>query len=164
MPNWCEGTLRIRGTMNSLKNFLENGVQPVTFLGDDKKALQISLSEDGTCLEVRDGNGDFNLGGGSIWLKWTRRHFIEPDYIEVYTEDVASPTVLAVPFKAAWAIDPEQLREISEHFKVDFRVFGIERGMEFCQNIEIIDGKITKEEEIQYEDWYWDCPFPNMGG
>ena len=44
------------------------------------------------------------------------------------------------------------------------KIFGVERGMEFCQDIEIADGVVVKSEQITYDDWDWDCPFPEMGG
>lgn len=33
MPNWCEGTLKVRGTIKDLKNFVLNGLIPVNPLG-----------------------------------------------------------------------------------------------------------------------------------
>lgn len=38
------------------------------------------------------------------------------------------------------------------------------RGMQFSQEIEIVNGELTKEVEIKYDDWTWECPMPNMGG
>lgn len=38
------------------------------------------------------------------------------------------------------------------------------RGMQFNQIIEIIDGKITKDEEVEFDDYDWDCICPNLGG
>nr|DAL93830.1 MAG TPA: hypothetical protein [Caudoviricetes sp.] len=37
-------------------------------------------------------------------------------------------------------------------------------GMEFCQNVIVEHGKIVKDEEIIYNDYEWECPFPNLGG
>lgn len=36
--------------------------------------------------------------------------------------------------------------------------------MEFTQEVIIIRGGKTIVNEKQYEDWMWECPFPNMGG
>ena len=30
--------------------------------------------------------------------------------------------------------------------------------------IEIIDGEITKDEEVKFDDYNWDCICPNIGG
>lgn len=44
------------------------------------------------------------------------------------------------------------------------KIQGFERGMEFSQVIEIVDGEIVQDEELHYNDWNWDCPCPEMGG
>jgi hypothetical protein len=164
MPNWCEGCLKIRGTTPELRNFLVNAVKPVNFLGDDQLPLRVMLSPDGTELEVRTPDGNLDLSKTTLWLKGTRRHFIEPNYIDVYAADDETPVVIHSPFKAAWAIDTEPLRKLSQEYHVDLKVLGIERGMQFCQDVEILNGEISKNEEIEYGDWDWDCPFPTMGG
>lgn len=44
------------------------------------------------------------------------------------------------------------------------KIHGFEMGMEFNQDIEIVDGKILKDEEVRFENYQWDCICPNMGG
>ena len=44
------------------------------------------------------------------------------------------------------------------------RIHAFERGMCFNQIIEIIDGEITKDEEVKFDDYNWDCICPNVGG
>lgn len=44
------------------------------------------------------------------------------------------------------------------------KIHGFERGMEFNQVIEIVDGKILKDEELYFKDYQWDCICPNIGG
>ena len=44
------------------------------------------------------------------------------------------------------------------------KIHGFECGMEFNQVVEIVDGKIMKDEELQFKDYQWDCIFPNLGG
>lgn len=164
MPNWCEGCMKIRGTTTDLRNFLVNAVENVDFFGDSKRPLLVLLDPDGTALQVKTPDGGLDLSKISLYVKGTCRNFIEPEYIEVYVDDDKCPVVLPVPFKAAWAIEAEPLCALSKEYHVDIRVFGIEQGMQFCQDIEIIGGEITKNEEIKYDDWDWDCPFPRMGG
>ena len=36
--------------------------------------------------------------------------------------------------------------------------------MEFNQYIEIVDGKITHDDEIKFNDYMWECPNPELGG
>ena len=47
---------------------------------------------------------------------------------------------------------------------VDMKIHGFEMGMEFNQDIEIVDGRILKDEELHFENYQWDCICPNMGG
>lgn len=156
MPNWCEGFLKVRGKISNLKAFVLNGLQPVTIMGEDAAKLAFT-SEDETSFsiwEIKD----------SLWLKGTRRHFCEPDYIEVYGEDTETPAILIMPMKAAWGINSEFLLALCKEYEVDMKVQGFERGMQFSQIIEIIDGSIIQDRGIKYENWDWDCPCPLMGG
>lgn len=41
MPNWCAGTLRVRGTKENLTKFVLEGLQPVTYFGSEKETLKI---------------------------------------------------------------------------------------------------------------------------
>ena len=36
--------------------------------------------------------------------------------------------------------------------------------MEFTQEIEIIEGKLTKDEAKEYDDYFWNVPFSQLGG
>lgn len=40
MPNWCAGTLRVRGTKENLTKFVLEGLQPVTYFGSETEALK----------------------------------------------------------------------------------------------------------------------------
>lgn len=91
MPNWCKGSLKVRGTKASLKTFILEGLHPVGFLGEEREKL--SLNEYG-----------------------------------------------------------------------DMKIHAFEMGMEFNQVIEIIDGKIVKDEELHFKDYQWDCICPKLGG
>ena len=64
----------------------------------------------------------------------------------------------------AWGISAEELLNSCKQYNVDMRIHAFERGMQFNQIIEIIDGKITKDEEVEFDDYDWDCICPNLGG
>lgn len=164
MPNWCEGTIRIRGPLQNIKKFLEAAVENVNYLGAERAAIQVTVDEKGTSLVARNADGDFDLRNTCLWVKGSRRHFIEPDFIEARAKEESGTAVLVLPFKAAWSVDINPFPDISKNCGVDIRIFVIESGMEFCQDIEIIGGTVTKSDTIEYEDWDWDCPFPRMGG
>lgn len=155
MPNWCVGTLKIRGTFKNVRNFIVDGMRPVTYAGEDSK-LTIREETD-TSIWISDIKN-------ALWLKGTRRHFCEPDYIEIDAESPDEIVIATMPFKAAWCIEADKLLELCKSFTVDLKIQGFERGMEFSQIIEIVDKKIVHDEELKYENWLWDCPCPDMGG
>ena len=154
MPNWCEGFLKVRGKVANLKAFVLNGLQPIDDMG--KNYLSFETEDDFS----------FSISGieKALYLKGTHRNFCEPDNIEIYGEDAETPEILVLPMKAAWYIDPEPLLALCKKFEVDMKIQGFERGMQFSQIIEIVDGKILQNEIIHYDNWYWDCPCPLMGG
>lgn len=154
MPNWCEGTLRIRGTIENLRNFIENGLEPINSRGENEKPLEV-YSDDTSLFAERDG---------LYYIKGSRRHFIEDSYFAANVKNPGDTAVMAVNMKAAWQIDAHTLRKLCDEFHLDMRIQGFECGMEFSQVIEIVNGEVVKNEEIKYENWKWDCPCPNTGG
>ena len=150
MPNWCRGTLRVRGTKGNLTKFVLEGLKPVTYLGEDLKALKI---DDDGCIE-----------GDRCWIKGTYRGFVTDLSEDTYCWEDEGKTTIALDAEFAWGIEPEELLISCKKYGVDMRIYAFERGMEFNQNIEIIDGKITKNEEITFDDYYWDCICPTVGG
>ena len=156
MPNWCEGTLKVRGTIKSLKNFVLNGLIPVNPLGATQKPLSV-YREDETSLYI-------SSVPDTLYIKGTRRAFCEPDYIEIISDEPNDKTILTMPFKQAWAILSDNLLEVCKEFNIDMKIQGFERGMRFSQIVEIVNGEIIQDEEIKYDDWEWDCPCPDMGG
>lgn len=156
MPNWCEGTLKVRGTIKDLKNFLLNGLIPVNPIGAIKESLSLD-EEDETSLYI-------SSVPDTLYIKGTRRAFCEPDYIEVSSDEPNDKAILTMPFKQAWAILSDNLLEVCKEFNLDMKIQGFERGMRFSQIVEIVDGEICQDEEIEYDDWEWDCPCPDMGG
>lgn len=158
MPNWCKGTLKVRGKISDLKRFVLEGLEPVNVLGEKLDSFK---------FEDEDEKSFFLATGQArswIWIRDTRRHFCESDYIEAYADDNDTPTVLLLPMKAAWGMEAGPLRDVCKKFNIDMRIQGFERGMEFSQFIEIINGEITHDDEIKYDDWRWDCPCPLLGG
>lgn len=156
MPNWCEGTLKVRGTIRDLKNFVLNGLIPVDHFGREKETLSFD-GEDETSFYVLSVPH-------TLYIKGTIRAFCEPDYIDVSSDDSNDKAILTMPFKQAWAILANKLLEVCKEFNLDMKIQGFEKGQKFSQIIEIVDGEICQDEEIKYNDWYWECPCPDLGG
>ena len=76
--------------------------------------------------------------------------------------------VCVVDIKQAWGFDAgdsdlQKWKDIAKEYNLDIRLYGIESGMRFCQEI-IITKETFEYRETKYNDWDWDCPFPRMGG
>lgn len=85
---------------------------------------------------------------------------------EVYFSEYENDEIFVAVFdsKFAWGISADELLKTCEKYHVDMKIHGFERGMEFNQVIEIVDGKILKDEELHFKDYQWDCICPNIGG
>ena len=150
MPNWCVGTLRVRGTKESLTKFVLEGLLPVTYFGSETEPLKM------------DGLGRIDCE--RCWIKGTYRGFVVDSH--VYFDDLEDEeeTTIGLETEFAWGISAKELLQSCKKYGVDMRIHAFERGMQFNQIIEIIDGEITKDEEVKFDDYEWDCICPNIGG
>ena len=163
MPNWCEGSLKVRGSYENLKRFCREAFsvyEPKMIDGDLEHVKNPDLFK----IETDDEDCFFAEACDTAYIEGTRRNFIEPCYIEFYRDWDPESMTIAFPFKAAWGIQPEPYIELSKRYGVDIRLYGFERGMGFNQEIIIINGKLKKNDEITFEDYTWECVMPNLGG
>ena len=153
MPNWCTGTLKVRGKVKDLKKFILKGLQPVGFLGGSLEPLKPRKDID--WFEVTSTE--------TCHIENTHRGFV--DGLDVSLDGAEDEIeIIALESMFAWGIDAEQLQNTCVKYNVDMRIYAFERGMEFNQNIEIVGGQITKDEEITFDDYRWECICPQMGG
>jgi len=163
MPNWAEGTLKIRGTRENIKKFLTEALSPIFSAGDSIRSLlgqeveqpKSEIKEDEWKFEMKSPNG-FHIAG-------TRRAFIESG-IDWWFDDKHEEILVIDSFKQAWGVDPEPFAKLSKQYDIDFKIYVFERGMEFNQEVEIHSGEIITNKEIQFKDYEWECIFPNLGG
>ena len=156
MPNWCEGTLKVRGAISELKSFVFKGLLEVNSTGRATEPL-IFDEEDDFSFYIRNIKRP-------LWIIGTHRAFFDPDYIDVCADTKTEKVTMCLPFRQAWRIDAEELLAVCKEYDVDMNIQGFERGLEFAQIITIIDGKIVRNDEFKYDDWNWDCPCPEKGG
>lgn len=152
MPNWCEGTLKVRGKQKDIKRFVLEGLKPVGVFGNEKESLTVDECE---CVSSKY----------DCWIEGTQRGFVED--LDVYFDDEdedEDKKTHCFETRFAWGIDAKPLAEISKKYSVDLKIYAFERGMEFNQDIEIIDGEIVKDEEIKFDDYQWECVCPTIGG
>ena len=150
MPNWCAGTLRVHGKKKNLQNFVIDGLKPLPKKGNEAPVLEL------------DEYGDVCYNG-TCYIKGTSRGLINS--LDVYfDEDDDCIQTIALDAEFAWNINSEELLKVCQKYHVDMRIYAFEQGMEFNLEIEIINGKITKEAYIAFQDYMWECICPNMGG
>lgn len=148
MPNWAEGSLKLRGKCENIASALK----------------EMLLNDTVTLEEERDGDLlVFNNTAPYFYINKTRRAFINQNQIEVWLEEEFCIVELD-NFQQAWSAIPENYQEISSKFDVDIKIFTFERGMEFTQEIEISKGEIIKNVCSNYDDYQWEVPFSNLGG
>ena len=148
MPNWAEGSIKLRGRSENIASALKQMLLNDTVTLEDKW--------DGTLLK-------FNNTAPYFYINETRRAFIEQEQIEVWLEEEFCIVELD-NFKQAWSAIPENYQEISSKFDVDIKIFTFECGMEFTQEIEISKGEIIKDLCYEYDNYQWEVPFNNLGG
>ena len=164
MPNWIEGTLKIRGNPLRIVEFLEKGCdQPAGIYEKNPMTDFITTDEE----LWNEGRLRFRLYTVSIknspHIAGTHRAFLD-DYTAYFEcEDEKEATVF-LPVRQAWDFKTEEWQKISEEHKLKIRLYGFESGMEFNHEIEIIEGRVTIDREIKYADYEWECPMPTLGG
>lgn len=159
MPNWIEGTMKFRGKREDIKRFIDNGLKAVTIFGE-------TTNIEGYIDDTSDDEYINVSFAKELYIKGTRRAFLQP--CDVYMAKDYGVVIFHI--KQAWSFtdrddDEDRWQKISQEYNVDIRLYGIECGMEFTQEVIILkDSKLIINNVKQYEDWKWECPFPYMGG
>jgi hypothetical protein len=154
--------MKLRGKAKDILRFFHEGLDASQWLGGEKIEDQVfdESGEEEIYFEFKN----------EPHIKETRRAFITGDSVYCYYDNEDEDIVACANVKQAWAFvagdgnDLKKWQEISNEYNVDIRLFGIESGMEFTQEVIIVRGRKPIVNEKQYEDWMWECPFPNMGG
>lgn len=170
MPNWCEGVLKVRGQIDNIKKFLLEGIEygdyQYTTTRNEKGVLVLEetmMPREGVTKEI-DENGVYITNTEGLYVKNTRRMFIASDDIGSNVIRRDNTALIFIDVKQAWGFIADDLARISQKYGVDFRIFATESGMKFCQEIEVIDGEITIDRIIPYNDFNWEAPDPRIGG
>ena len=169
MPNWCEGKLKVRGKKENIMKWLSECVAVMEPDIEKGKPLYEAL------IFKQDVNGvsiaydaEFDelhiVVKRDAYIAGTRRNFVKKYENDFSFGAKDGKDIIVLPVKAAWALESEPYEELSKKYGLDFRFYGYECGMEFNQEIEVVDGETTIDREIQYDDYYWECPDPMLGG
>lgn len=161
MPNWVEGKLKIRGDKKDMATFFKEEMREVEYQNVPvTNSIKIDIDKDGDfVVEKIDFTHRFKLKNA--------RHYITESSIDSFyscCKSVNGKDVLVVGFEAAWLIDAEYFAEMSKKYDIDFKIYAFEQGKEFNQNLEVVAGKIIKDEVIEFDDYIWECIDPTIGG
>src|SRR5690625_3976674 len=165
MPNWAEGVLKVKGTRENIKRFLFEGLEAIPDMSQQFKVImgkQNEIEEPNVKIDEDEWDLTMNTPNG-FYIKGTRRAFIE-NGIEWYFNDSHLEILTIESFKQAWGVDADSFAEISKQYEIDIKIYVFERGMEFNQDIEIHKGEIIKDNEIKFDEYEWECLYPNLGG
>lgn len=163
MPNWCEGYLKIRGKKKDLINFIENEIVLIKqeSIVSEPELVDIKMQDDGIDCSFKYNKSCKEF----LYLKNTRRFFVESEEISFYYEDEDEICYLTLNIKQAWGIDIQILLvEHSKKYSVDFNIFASECGMEFEQYITVVGRKLLRNEEKEYQDFLFEAINPDLGG
>jgi hypothetical protein len=158
--------MRLRGKRSAIKEFLVNELETTYYLSAlDVKTKPVIVEDDGYEITIK-GQAEEGAFWPAIYIKGTQRNFIRSMDFYVYLDegDDEIQTVCIDDVEAAWGFLVEPYLEKSKKYGIDIRIVGFERGMQFQQEIEIVNGELFDNNEITYDDWLWECPMPNMGG
>lgn len=150
MPNWIEGTMKVRGTAQAVATFLENAFEATVSKHTYGSDIEYSLQD-------------------WTYIKGSRRAFVWGN-IYCYVDGSKTHAIVTIPIRQAWSFAPfygaeQRWIDLAKEYSVDIRLQGFECGMEFYQDLEITsNGEITTDKVIKYKDWDWDCPMPRLGG
>ena len=179
MPNWIEGSLKMRGSIDNILNFVKNGMAGYEYKVTDqniREPVEIPINNwlDTQYYDEKDPGGstlEFKNGLHWIYIKDTKRAFVNNDlwpYIHIYKTPTDGIYIAVMAIKQAWGFEYDDWINISKKYKLDLKLYGIEGGMGFYDELNIIAGQLVKNEsKVQcndYSSFAWNCPFPWMGG
>ena len=154
MPNWCKGTLKVRGEYDNLKAFLENALKECKYYGEPPEGPLLEVAETPEYADITLRR--------MAHLKDTSRGFVEDTYFLLQKK--AGKQIIFLEAQFAWDIKTEDLQWLSQEFGVDLKITAFERGIQFERDIEIVQGFISLDSVKEYQDYEWMCPCPTMGG
>ena len=142
MPNWSEGSLRLRGKKTDIICFLKS----------------LETSDKYGWAYIPNTRRAFVIGDPST---------IQESIDILLENNVKESTVCGLHISQAWGIEIESFVEISRKYHLDIRIDTVERGMMFTEQYEIINGEVTKDNGKSYEtfeDFEWNVPYSFLGG
>ena len=163
MPNWIEGTLKLRGETENILRFFREGINVYEWSGPTlNNYAELDRSSWYTENLIRDST--IYIENVDAYIEGTTRAFVESQTVYLEQKWDGSQTFVGIRFKQAWGFETNEFLNIAKRFDIDIRAYGIESGMQFSQEFCIENGELKFDNTTKYNDWFWECPFPYMGG
>ncbi len=161
MPNWCKGTLKIKGNIKDVERWCKENIN--VYSHSFKNGAWLTQHDNDNSVKIKTGKEEIEIDiPKEAYIEHTSRNFVEEG--SYYGSEHDGIMRLALVVKTAWAFESEPYIEMSKDYGIDFRFYGFECGMEFNQEVIIEGGELIADNEITYDDYFWECPFPNLGG
>ena len=147
--------MKLRGKREDIIRFLDNEIEP------NSSGLE--------CVEkVAEKDYAEYTFNHDPHVKGTRRMFFDNQTIYMEDDDAR----VCIDVRQAWGFTPREGKDdeqvwldFSEKYNIDIKLFGIESGFCFTQELIVLRGSKRVINNVkEYEDWFWECPLPNMGG
>ena len=183
MPNWAEGSLKLRGKRKDIGRFLNSKLSTMERLvipGEDGRGMKEEWREKAIKWDWQDPDTILINKADEIHINGMSRHFIEfndsllaeiiecheynkgmmeiavyyPDNQKKATITEETECMIALPLKAAWCVSPDDLSEISKEYNLQIRVYAIEGGLGFVQDYTIKNGEVTAKFKAREEQYF----------
>ena len=167
MPNWCEGTLRVRGNSKNLAKFINEGLGAYKHDFEKCETVAIDKSEWLESSE-KDGQIIFKLQSDNVHvhIEDTYRAFIDV-HDEIILDLSLDDDVLYFDFQQACGCNPEEWVNLAKKYDLDFAVYGVDYSYLVCDIRVTEHGEKVEDNSIEYDnhnDFVFNCPFPWIGG
>lgn len=169
MPNWSEGTMKIRGPIDNVINYISEAFVYIDSRGNKIKTTQmVNVSEnfsDLYTITLKPDERELQKKVDGLYIEGTTRGFIDETRFSLDFWREGEELIVEIQnFKQAWKVDAQEYVWLSKKNEVDLKIFAFEKGSEFTQIIEIIKGKITIDLKQKYINYNWEVPFNGLGG
>lgn len=139
MPNWCEGVLKVRGSMENIRRFLLEGIdyndyQYAPHMNEDGAVSleETAIPREAVTKEISD-NGVYITNTDELYIKDTHRMFVASDVIGSNVIRRENTSLVFIDVKQAWYIEAKELAKISSKYGVDLRVLPLSRVWSFVK-------------------------------
>ena len=176
MPNWCSGNIRFRGNIDNILKLLNENIIICTYADELNENNQIDTIQSAPRIKtekIKDEVIEVSIMADNnkswFYINNTHRNFLNNFDSLIISSDVCKLKdgryiVTFSDFQAAWGIEAEPYVEMSKKYNVDIHIFGWEQGMEYDQEIEVINGELKKNILNDGDDWKWSTAMPYIGG